>query len=462
MDEKVPLQSIVNFRDVGIATGGSAALPAGRLYRCYDIVAATMEDRKYLHRILGISTLIDLHGPKAGGYEFLGRGKEYRKTMQGSFDRNLDWRKTATNLLDLSKRQIQAIFLALAQQDACPVLIYGPCVGLVLCLILHFLGIPEEKILDEYLLTRQHEAAMLEQVNARRREIGLEEKASLNLEPTYVRHVLEHLETKYQGIDAYLEATGLTAQRLDDVKANLWGRDARFFVRLMDDASQFQEQYPDRIRSFQVLDLNVHEISLYSSAYRANLSNSLSWKDKARGLGWFLVGQMSNLKAVYESAFERETGWLKNIADFLALSKPQIKAVFEALAQEEVCPVLIYGPHTSLIFCLLLSLLGAAEDKISREYLLTEQNSDALLKYDNSNRKEFGLAAKTGYDHPQSFVPDVLDHINAEYRGVDVYLSSIGLTDHQLESVKKNLQGAANGNEKLVDVEEQYVASSFA
>lgn len=37
MDEKVPLQSIVNFRDVGIATGGSAALPAGRLYRCYDI-----------------------------------------------------------------------------------------------------------------------------------------------------------------------------------------------------------------------------------------------------------------------------------------------------------------------------------------------------------------------------------------------------------------------------------------
>ncbi|KAI7340604.1 hypothetical protein KC315_g593 [Hortaea werneckii] len=234
MDEKVPLQSIVNFRDVGIATGGSAALPAGRLYRCYDIVAATMEDRKYLHRILGISTLIDLHGPKAGGYEFLGRGKEYRKTMQGSFDRNLDWRKTATNLLDLSKRQIQAIFLALAQQDACPVLIYGPCVGLVLCLILHFLGIPEEKILDEYLLTRQHEAAMLEQVNARRREIGLEEKASLNLEPTYVRHVLEHLETKYQGIDAYLEATGLTAQRLDDVKANLWGRDVREDEKLVD------------------------------------------------------------------------------------------------------------------------------------------------------------------------------------------------------------------------------------
>ncbi|KAI7213777.1 hypothetical protein KC333_g6404 [Hortaea werneckii] len=261
MDEKAPLQSIVNFRDVGIATGGSAALPAGRLYRCYDIVAATKEDRKYLHRILGISTLIDLHGPpvivrskdtlemevqhkdrirgfsvldinvheisleKAGGYEFLGRGKEYRKTMQGSFDRNLEWRKTATNLLDLSKRQIQAIFLALAQQDACPVLIYGPCTGLVLCLILHLLDIPEEKIVHEYLLTRQHEAAMLEQVNVRRRDIGLEEKASLNLEPTYVRHVLEHLETKYRGIDAYLESAGLTAQQVDDVKANLRGRD---------------------------------------------------------------------------------------------------------------------------------------------------------------------------------------------------------------------------------------------
>ncbi|RMY37803.1 hypothetical protein D0866_03033 [Hortaea werneckii] len=235
----------------------------------------------------------------------------------------------------------------------------------------------------------------------------------------------------------------------------LWGP-PESFVRRKDDASQYQEQYPDKIRSFQVLDLNIHEISLYSSTYRANLSNSLSRKDKARGSGWFLVGQMNNLKAVCESAFERETGWLKNIADFLALSKPQIKAVFEALAQEEVCPVLIYGPHTSLILCLLLSLQGVAEDKISREYLLTEQNSDALPKYDNAYRKEFGLAAKTSYDHPQSFVPDVLDHINAEYRGVHVYLSSIGLTNNQLESVKKNLQEPANSNEKLVDVEEQY------
>ncbi|OTA28982.1 hypothetical protein BTJ68_09239 [Hortaea werneckii EXF-2000] len=63
MDEKAPLQSIINFRDVGIATGGSAALPAGRLYRCYDIDKATKKDKKYLHKTLNISTLINLHGP---------------------------------------------------------------------------------------------------------------------------------------------------------------------------------------------------------------------------------------------------------------------------------------------------------------------------------------------------------------------------------------------------------------
>ncbi|RMY60398.1 hypothetical protein D0865_01558 [Hortaea werneckii] len=272
MDEKAPLQSIANFRDVGIATGGSATLPPGRLYRCYDIDKATKEDKKYLQRTLGISTLINLNGPplvtgpnadnplimevqykdrirsfsvldiniheinleKVGGYEFLGRGNEYRKTLQTSIDRNLGWQKTATSIIDLSKRQIQAIFLALAQQETCPVLMYGPCTGLVLCLILYLLGIPEEKILDEYLLTRQHEAAMLEQVNARRREIGLEEKASLNLEPGYVRHVLEHLETKYGGIEAYLESAGLTARQVDDVKANLRGRDVREDEKLVD------------------------------------------------------------------------------------------------------------------------------------------------------------------------------------------------------------------------------------
>lgn len=113
-------------------------------------------------------------------------------------------------------------------------LIYGPWVNLVLCLVLHLLGIPEEKIVHEYLLTRQSEAAMLEQVNARRREIGIEEKASLELEPEYVRHVLGHLETKYQGIDAYLESVGLTAQQLGDVKANLRGKDVRENEKLVD------------------------------------------------------------------------------------------------------------------------------------------------------------------------------------------------------------------------------------
>lgn len=153
--------------------------------------------------------------------------------MQAGFDR-LDWRKTTTNVLDLSKSQIQAIFLALAQQHVCPVLIYGPWVSLVLCLVLHLLGIPEDKISHEYLLTRQHETAMLEKVNARRREIGIEEKASLELELEYVRHVLGHLETRYRGIDAYLESAGLTAQQLGDVKANLRGKDVRSSEKLVD------------------------------------------------------------------------------------------------------------------------------------------------------------------------------------------------------------------------------------
>lgn len=163
-----------------------------------------------------------------------------------------------------------------------------------------------------------------------------------------------------------------------------------------------------------------------------------------------------------DSALQREVNWLKHVADILAFSKPQIKAIFEALVQKGVRPVLICGPNSALIFCLLLGLLGVAEDKISHEYQLTEQNTEALLEYDNARRQEFGLAAMTSFDHPPSFVPDVLDYIDAKYHGVDVYLSSIGLTHQQLESVKKNLQGTGRSNEKLVDIEEEYVASSFA
>ncbi|KAI7232115.1 hypothetical protein KC330_g6049 [Hortaea werneckii] len=300
MGEKTSLPSLLNFRDVGSATGNTAALPAGRLYRAYDIDEASKEDRKYLRESLGITSLIKLWGP------------------------------------------------------------------------------PE------------------------------------------------------------------------------------IYVRRKDDPSRYQEQYPDKIRSFQVLDLNIHEISLHSPAYKTNSWKGISWKDKARGLGWLLVGQTDNIRQVFDSALQREVGWLKNAADILAFSKPQIKAVFEALAREDVCPVLLYGPHATLIFCLLLNLIGMAEDKISHEAQLTEQNVDALLEHGNSRRKEVGLPAITSYNHPQSFVPDVLDYINAEYRGVDVYLSSIGLTHNQLGSIKKNLQGPGNSNEKLVDVEEQYAALSYS
>ncbi|KAI7288373.1 hypothetical protein KC343_g568 [Hortaea werneckii] len=300
MGEKTSLPSLLNFRDVGLATGNTAALPAGRLYRAYDIDGASEQDRRHLREALGITSLINLWGP------------------------------------------------------------------------------PDT------------------------------------------------------------------------------------FVPRKDDTSQYQEQYPDKIRSFQVLDLNIHEISLRSPAYIANSWKSISWKVKARGFGWALAGQTNNVRKVLDSALQREVDWLKNAADVLAFSKLQIKAIFEALVQKGVRPVLIYGPNTTLTFCLLLGLLGVAEDKISHEYQLTEQNSEAILEYDNVRRKDFGLAAITSFDLPQSFVLDVLNYINSEYDGVDVYLSSIGLTHHQLESVKKNFQGTESSNEKLIDVEEQYIASSFA
>ncbi|RMZ04070.1 hypothetical protein D0862_05430 [Hortaea werneckii] len=300
MGEKTSFPSLLNFRDVGLATGNTAALPAGRLYRAYDIDGASEQDRRYLREELGITSLINLWGP------------------------------------------------------------------------------PDT------------------------------------------------------------------------------------FVPRKDDTSQYQKQYPDKIRTFQVLDLNIHEISLRSPAYIANSWKNFSWKVKARGFGLALAGQTNNVRNLLDSALQREVDWLKNVADILAFSKPQIKVIFEALVQKGVRPVLIYGPNSALILCLLLGLLGVADDKISREYQLTEQNSEALLEYDNARRKDFGLAAMTSFDLPQSFVPDVLDYINTEYHGVDVYLSSIGLSHHQLESVNKNLQGTGSTTEKLVDVEEQCVASSFA
>lgn len=138
----------------------------------------------------------------------------------------------------------------------------------------------------------------------------------------------------------------------------------------------------------------------------------------------------------------------------LALAKPQIKAVFEVLAKEDACPFVIYGPFTWLIVGLVLTFLGVDKADILIDFTRTEQYADALLEELNVRRRKHGLEDVLDIDLSPSYIHGLIEHMDTEYQGIEVYLASTGLTHHQLQAVEDNLRGVGRVHEKLVDVDQ--------
>lgn len=144
--------------------------------------------------------------------------------------------------------------------------------------------------------------------------------------------------------------------------------------------------------------------------------------------------------------------------DYLAFSQVQIKSVFEKLAREDLGPVLICGNGTGFIVCLLLKLLGVADEDVRREYTLTEQSWEALCEEHNEKRRKEGFDDLPLPEFPGKRTERMVEYLDAQYNGVEGYLLSIGLTHDALRRVRANMRSdGAVSPKMLMNVDERAI-----
>ncbi len=235
---RVAFEGAVNFRDVGgYAAAGGRVTRWGRLYRSDALDRLTSSDLVAFRR-LGIRAVYDLRGdderarrpnPVASEQIALESGVPRQEFVDGSIletaaDAEGRLCEVYLAILATAAPLFGRLYASLAAEGRLPAVIHcaggKDRTGLASALLLGWLGVDRETVLDDYELTdRSQTAARHAEVLARFVSLGMSEAAAgaLLSSPRWVMATaLDTVEERYGGVDTYLrEAGGLTAATLE-------------------------------------------------------------------------------------------------------------------------------------------------------------------------------------------------------------------------------------------------------
>jgi protein-tyrosine phosphatase len=131
-------------------------------------------------------------------------------------------------ILDHRQEQIVKIFRALFAPGALPGLFHCTAgkdrTGLIAALILGAVGVPDETIVEDYVLSAQYLNHLLDQLRKQAKQMGYDTAwydRLLLCESDTMRHTLEYVTEHYASVPAYLLKAGLTQAELDQYRQSL-------------------------------------------------------------------------------------------------------------------------------------------------------------------------------------------------------------------------------------------------
>jgi len=133
---------------------------------------------------------------------------------------------------------------------------------------------------------------------------------------------------------------------------------------------------------------------------------------------------------------------------FLDIRQPQLKRIFETMAEASDRPVLFHcsagKDRTGIVAALLLDLAGVPAETIALDYELTRDRITSLLT------KYRERAVREGYDltrHERMLecrydtMLDTVAYLHEKYNGADAYLKQIGLDTAQVDKLHRMMEG---------------------
>ncbi len=229
-DRIIEMGNIKNFRDMGgYFTWADQQMKWGKLFRSGDLSSATLYDQERIRR-LNIKTVIDFRSDKtAKRYPILVHPSirkislpitpmDDEKINEMMDDENLtrsdairDVQDSYIGIIENYKNEFAEMFNILTDENNYPVLLSGSLgkdrVGLASFFILYAVGIPQNVIIDDYLLSRQTVdiSKIAENVKTKPEYFQEAVTALMSVNPAYINYTIDYINQKYGSIDNYLE-----------------------------------------------------------------------------------------------------------------------------------------------------------------------------------------------------------------------------------------------------------------
>jgi protein-tyrosine phosphatase len=171
------------------------------------------------------------------------------------------------------------------------------------------------------------------------------------------------------------------------------------------------------------------------------------------GVTWHNVPMLDNLKlsvpdpsdqapppAVPSTAGE---GYLRIAEDFA----PSVAEAFGILAREDALPAVFHctsgKDRTGILAALVLGLLGVTDDVIASDYVLTQQARARSTPWIEANEPAFAAFLAQIPPDRRAIRPDrivgFLDELRSKYGTVSEFLTTSGVTEKQLETLRDRL-----------------------
>ena len=248
----VPLQKVVNFRDIGgYRTKDGRTVRWGLVFRSGDLSRLDGRDESRLQQ-LGVRSICDLRSEEEMSRhpDRLPPGMRYWPLSVANMTGRARWRALHATLfrrdllhelmlegytrvmVDENAAAVGRIFRLLAEPQNLPLLVHCAAgkdrTGVVIALLLHTLGVPDEVIMADYtrsnLYYRQFKAALEPDIK-RLRPLGItadELHAVLIVRPSMLQATFAHIHREYGSVPAYLrEAAGVDDGVITAVRQNL-------------------------------------------------------------------------------------------------------------------------------------------------------------------------------------------------------------------------------------------------
>lgn len=248
---QIKFEKVLNFRDLGgIRTVDGRQVRWGKIYRSGKLEKLKPQEFDAMKK-LDIKTVVDLrtdgevdhapdnippnegvdwiHIPITGitDEELERTNKEIRKQTAEEFDGAGKMETVMERFADQGAQDFAQVFSLLLDEDNSSLVYHCTAgkdrTGLLTALILSSLGVSEEVIMQEYLLSNYYRHEKMER-NARlgAHILGIETEASraiMDVRPNYLNSSYKLMQSKYGSIQNYLqEGLGLSSQDLDRMK----------------------------------------------------------------------------------------------------------------------------------------------------------------------------------------------------------------------------------------------------